>query len=313
MISDPTYDSIFTRALLIVLGTVNRDHVVFVEKHPLPGETLLGHSYETGTGGKGSNQAVAAARAGAPVMFVSAVGDDSAGAEMLADLKAKGVDASRVTHIASKPSGVALITVSADGENSIIVAPGASAVLDASRVSETVSGLVTPGSVLLTQLELPLPVVEQACLAAHESGARVVLNLSPVAEISEALLAACNPLLVNAGEAAALAQMPCDTVEQALEAADALAKRCHSVVVTLGGDGAIAADDRPARHFAGFEVPVVDTTGAGDSFAGALAAALLDGALLDGATLDDAVGSGIAAGALTVQHVGAQPPVDSLP
>lgn len=292
-----------TPARLIVLGTVNRDHVVFVDKHPLPGETILGHSYETGTGGKGSNQAVAAARAGASVMFVSAVGGDSAGAEMLADLEAKGVDVSRVTHIDSMPSGIALITVSADGENSIIVAPGASAVLDAVRVSGTVGELVTPGAVVLTQLELPLAVVELACLTAHEAGARVVLNLSPIAEISEALLAACDPLLVNAGEAAALTQSPCDTLEQAHGAADALARRCRSVVVTLGGDGAIAADASTARHFAGMKVPVVDTTGAGDSFAGALAAALLDGA-----SLDEAVASGIAASALTVQHVGAQPP-----
>jgi len=298
-------DSGSTPAPLIVLGTVNRDHVVFVDKHPLPGETILGHSYETGTGGKGSNQAVAAARAGAPTMFVSAVGDDSAGDQMLADLEAKGVDVSRVTHVDSMPSGVALITVSADGENSIIVAPGASATLDPVRVSATVTDLVTPGAVLLTQLELPLAVVELSCLAAQASGARVVLNLSPIAEISEALLGTCDPLLVNAGEAASLLQAPCDTLEQAHSAADALARRCRSVVITLGGDGAIAADASPARHFPGKKVPVVDTTGAGDSFAGALAAALLRGE-----TLDDAVTSGIAASALTVQHVGAQPPAN---
>ncbi len=293
---------------LIVLGTVNRDHVVFVDHHPLPGETILGHSYETGTGGKGSNQAVAAARAGASVMFVSAVGNDAAGAELLADLETKGVDVSRAARIDSMPSGVALITVSADGENSIIVAPGASAVLDAVRVSATVGDLVTPGAVVLTQLELPLAVVERACLTAHELGARVVLNLSPIAEVSEALLAASDPLLVNAGEAAALTHTPCDTREQAQSTADALAKRCCSVVVTLGGDGAIAADGSPARHFPGKTVPVVDTTGAGDSFAGALAAALVAGA-----GLDDAVRSGIDASALTVQHVGAQPPSDWRP
>lgn len=308
MNNDPITDSIFTRGPLIVLGTVNRDHVVFVEHHPLPGETILGHSYETGTGGKGSNQAVAAARAGAFVMFVSAVGDDSAGGEMLADLEAKGVDVSRVAHIASMPSGIALIAVSADGENSIIVAPGASASLDPVRVSNSISDIASAGSVLLTQLELPLAVVESACLSAHEEGSRIVLNLSPVTAISEALLAACDPLIVNAGEASALTHAPCDTREQAHSAADALAKRCGSVVVTLGGDGAIAADGSPARHFPGKTVPVVDTTGAGDSFAGALAAALVAGA-----GLDDAVRSGIDASALTVQHVGAQPPADWRP
>ncbi|NYI41595.1 ribokinase [Demequina lutea] len=308
MNTDPRTDSLFTRGPLIVLGTVNRDHVVFVDLHPLPGQTILGHSYETGTGGKGSNQAVSAARAGAAVTFVSAVGDDSAGAELLADLAAKGVNVSHVTRVDGQPSGVALITVSADGENSIIVAPGASASLDPALVSGTVADLVEPGSVLLTQLELPLPVVERACLVAHERGARVVLNLSPMQPVAEAVLAACDPLIVNAGEAATLAESRCESVQDAHDVAQALAARCRSVVVTLGGDGAVVADGAPARHFPGETVPVVDTTGAGDSFAGALAAALVAGA-----GLDDAVRSGIQASALTVQHVGAQPPEDWRP
>lgn len=305
---NPDTDSIFTRGSLIVLGTVNRDHVVFVDLHPLPGETILGHSYETGTGGKGSNQAVAAARAGAAVTFVSAVGDDSAGTELLADLVAKGVNVSHVTRVDGQPSGVALITVSADGENSIIVAPGASASLDPALVSDTIADLVEPGSVLLTQLELPLPVVEKACLVAHARGARVVMNLSPMQPIAESLLAVCNPLIVNAGEAAALARSKCESVHDARSVAEVIAPRCGSVVVTLGADGAVVADDARARHFPAQAVHVVDTTGAGDSFAGALAAALVAGA-----GLDEAVRSGIQASALTVQHVGAQPPRDRRP
>ena len=289
---------------LIVLGTVNRDHVVFVERHPLPGETLLGHSYETGTGGKGSNQAVAAARAGASVMFVSAVGDDSAGRDMLEDLKSKGVDVSQVVSIDKMASGIALIAVSRDGENTIIVDPGASAKLDPASVSDTLTRLVNRDTVLLTQLELPLPVVTQGCLAAHRAGARIVLNLSPLQDVSEDLLAACDPLIVNAGEAEALAHASCDSVEAALVVADTLAQRCPSVVVTLGAQGAVVADANAGRHFPARSVKVVDTTGAGDSFAGALAAALVAGA-----TLDAAVERGTDASALTVQHVGAQPPV----
>jgi ribokinase len=289
---------------LIVLGTVNRDHVVFVERHPLPGETLLGHSYETGTGGKGSNQAVAAARAGASVTFVSAVGDDSAGRDLLEDLGAKGVDVSQVATIDNMASGIALISVSRDGENAIIVDPGASAKLDPAAVSDTLLRLVTPGTVVLTQLELPLAVVTQGCLEAHRAGARIVLNLSPLQEVPEELLAACDPLIVNAGEAEALAHSSCESVEEALVAADALAKRCRSVVVTLGAQGSVVADLNAARHFPARKVKVVDTTGAGDSFAGALAAALVAGA-----TIDAAVERGTDASALTVQHVGAQPPV----
>lgn len=303
MHNDPRADSIFTERLLIVLGTVNRDHVIFVDHHPLPGETILGHSYETGTGGKGSNQAVAAARAGASVMFVTAVGDDSAGAEMLADLEAKGVDVSRAAVMDSMPSGVALITVSADGENSIIVAPGASALLDPIRVNESIADIAGARSVVLTQLELPLAVVESACLAAHRAGSRIVLNLSPIATVSEALLETCDPLIVNAGEAAALTHAACDSIEEAHDTADALATRCGSVVITLGAKGAVVADSSPARHFPAHKVQVIDTTGAGDSFAGALAAALVSGT-----TLDEAVKSGIDASALTVQHAGAQPP-----
>lgn len=299
----PGIDTKLAGGALIVLGTVNRDHVVFVEHHPLPGETILGHSYQTGTGGKGSNQAVAAAHAGASVTFASAVGADSAGSEMLADLEAKGVDVSRVARIEGMPSGMALITVSADGENSIIVAPGASASLDPAHVAASIADITGAGAVVLTQLELPIPVVEAACLAAHEAGSRIVLNLSPIAAVSESLLAACDPLIVNAGEASALTHEPCDTLAQAHQTAESLAQRCRSVVVTLGPDGAVVADRSPARHFPAHKVPVVDTTGAGDSFAGALAAALVAGA-----GLDAAVRSGIDASALTVQHVGAQPP-----
>lgn len=304
MNSNPTNEPGSSASPLIVLGTVNRDHVVFVERHPLPGETLLGHSYETGTGGKGANQAVAAARAGASVTFVSAVGDDSPGRDMLEDLSAQGVDVSQVTTIDHLASGIALITVSRDGENTIIVDPGASATLDPATVSDTLLRLMRPGTVLLTQLELPLPVVVEGCLAAHSAGARIALNLSPLQEVPEDLLAVCDPLIVNAGEAAALAHTSCDSVEAALAVADGLARRCRSVVVTLGAQGAIVADDGPARHFPSHDVKVVDTTGAGDSFAGALAAALVGGATLDAAVL-----SGIDAAALTVQHVGAQPPV----
>lgn len=292
-------------APMIVLGTVNRDHVVVVEHHPIPGETLLGDSYGFGTGGKGSNQAVAAARAGVAPVFISAVGDDSAGRELLADLESKGVDISHVARLAGHPSGVALITVSRDGENSIVVAAGAGAALSADWAASTVAALVRPGSVLLAQLELPLPVVVATSLAASAAGARFALNLSPSQEVPEALLSIADPLIVNAGEASALAGETFASLDDAARVARALASRCRSVVITLGERGAIVADRAGAEHFPAKKVPVVDTTGAGDSFAGALAAALVMGA-----SLSHAVRQGIAASALTVQHPGAQPPSD---
>lgn len=291
------------RAPMVVLGTVNRDHVVVVEHHPLPGETLLGDSYRFGTGGKGSNQAVAAARAGVAPLFVSAVGDDSAGRELLADLESKGVNVSHVARLGGHPSGVALITVSRDGENSIVVAAGAGAALSADWTVSTIAGLVRPGSILLAQLELPLPVVVAACLAASAAGARVALNLSPSREVPEELLAIADPLIVNAGEASALAGEAFASLEDTARVARALACRCRSVVITLGERGAIVADRTGSEHFPAKKVPVVDTTGAGDSFAGALAAALVTGD-----SLSDAVRKGIDASALTVQHPGAQPP-----
>ena len=288
---------------LIVLGTVNLDHVIAVDHHPVPGETVVGDSYRIGTGGKGSNQAVAAARAGIAPNFVSAVGHDSAGKVLLRDLESKGVDTSYVTESRDLASGVALIAVSRGGENSIVVAAGAAAALDAEQTASTIESLATGGAVLLSQLELPLALVSAACLAAHAAGARVVLNLSPSQPVPEHLLSICDPVIVNAGEASALAQRTIDSIQAATEVARAISQRSQSVVVTLGGAGAVVADADGADHFPAKKVPVVDTTGAGDSFAGALAAALARGE-----PLRDAVHRGIEASADTVQHPGAQPP-----
>lgn len=289
---------------LIILGTINRDHAVMVDRHPQPGETVLGDSYSYGTGGKGANQAVAAARAGVTPILVSAVGDDSAGQELLADLEHRGIDVSRVKRHLGVPSGTALITVSRDGENSIVVAPGAGSAVDSSSIEKIVTSLVTPGTVLLTQLELPLPVVVSSCLSAHDAGARVVVNLSPYQDVPEALIGISDPLVVNVVEAEALVGEHITSTSDAEKVARALASRCRSLVITLGDKGAIAADARSTKHFPARKVLVLDTTGAGDSFAGTLAAALVTGN-----SLNKAVKRGIEASAVTVQHRGALPPV----
>ncbi len=286
---------------LIVLGSANRDYTVLVERHPLPGETVLGGSLLIATGGKGANQAVAAALAGAKPVFLGAVGGDSVGGDILTDLAARGVDVSRVLR-SPEPTGVALITVSRDGENSIVVAPGANAALDADTTATTITTLVAADSVLLCQLEIPIEVVAAAAVQVEAVGGRFVLNLSPSQSVSPKLLALADPVILNEAEAAELAGSAIDSPADAETVARRLLATSRSVVITLGGDGAVVADSTGVKYVPATRVTVVDTTGAGDAFAGALAAALASGN-----DLVAAVDAGIAAGAAAVQYVGAQP------
>lgn len=286
---------------LIVLGSVNRDLTVVVEHHPAAGETVLGGDAVAGTGGKGANQAAAAARSGVTPTLIASVGDDDAGRGLLAELSASGVDTSEVQR-SDSPTGVALIVVAA-GENTIVVAAGANARLEAAPTAERVRALTTDGTVLLAQLEIPLEVVEASAGAAVSRGGRFVLNLSPYRPVSAELLALCDPLVVNETEAAALVGREIDGVDAATAAARELAGGIRSVVLTLGGDGAVVARGTDAWHEPAPTVTVVDTTGAGDAFVGALSAGLATGD-----DLATAVRSGIVAGAEAVQYLGAQPP-----
>ena len=288
---------------LIVLGSANRDYTVVVERQPLPGETVLGGALTVAMGGKGANQAVAAARAGATPVFVLAVGSDSVGADTLAELEARGVDVSHARTVDAS-TGVALITVSADGENTIVVAPGANSVLDAADVAKVVGSLADESSVLLCQLEISPEVVSAAATQIEKAGGRFVLNLSPSRYVSPKLLGLADPLILNETEAADLASSTIDSPADALTVAKRLLATSRSVVITLGSDGAIIADSSGVSHTPAERVKVVDTTGAGDAFAGALAAALVAGG-----TLASAVTAGISAGSAAVQHPGAQPPL----
>ncbi|HEV7949146.1 MAG TPA: ribokinase [Glaciihabitans sp.] len=302
---------------LIVMGSASRDYTVLVDRHPLPGETLLGGDIIIGSGGKGANQAVAASRAGGSPVFLGCFGDDTTGAELISNLDARGVDISHVTRTTQAPTGVALITVAASGENSIVVAAGANAHLTADATSAAIRSVITsamaagdvdlgsrtsPSGIVLAQLEVPLETVEAAAQVASDLGARFVLNLSPSRDIPDELLALCDPLVVNESEAAAVAGQPVDSIEDARRVAEALLSRCLSVVVTLGGDGVVVASGSQVEHLPAERVTVVDTTGAGDAFVGALVARLAQGG-----TLRNAVEVGISAGAKAVQHLGAQP------
>jgi ribokinase len=289
---------------LLVLGSANRDYTVFVERHPLPGETVLGGELRVATGGKGANQAVAAARGGASPVFLGAVGEDSVGTDILAELSRRGVDTTHTIRAAGA-SGVALITVSADGENSIVVAPGANARLDTGETAKKVAALAERNAVLLCQLEISPEVVSAAATAIERAGGRFVLNLSPSRYVSPKLLALADPVIVNESEASDLAGSTIDSPADAMTVAQRLLESSRSVVITLGGDGAILADSNGVVHVGAERVTVVDTTGAGDAFAGALAAALSTGG-----SLTDAVAAGVAAGAAAVQHPGAQPALE---
>ncbi len=295
-------------ATLIVLGSANTDYTVLVERHPQPGETLLGDELVVATGGKGANQALAAARSGAMPVFLGAVGDDGNGRQMLDALGAGGVDVSSVAVVDDAPTGIALITVSRDGENTIVVAAGANARVNAHEVEAAIRAVGGARTVLLAQLEIPLPVVADAASIIDELGGRTVLNLSPSREVPDALLSLCDPLVVNESEAHDLSGLPVGSIDEAAAAAQALLERCRSVVITLGGEGAVFASPSASGHVAAPRVTVVDTTGAGDAFVGALAAELAESGA--SAELRVAVERGVAAGAAAVQWLGAQPPRD---
>ena len=268
---------------VVVLGSLNVDLVTRVERHPLPGETLLGAGLERYAGGKGGNQAVAAAAAGAQVRMVGAVGSDEPGTAYVARLAERGIDVSGVA-VVDGPSGHALITVDDAGENAIVVIPGANAAVG--EVALQSLGDLGPGDVLLMQLEVPLPTVAAAARHAAHRGARVVLNIAPYAALPADVLALADPVVANEHEAAALADAGGSP---------------GSLLVTFGANGA-SWDGLSAPALVVPSDEVVDTTGAGDAFCGALAAALAAGA--DRGT---ALGAALAAGAGAVRHTGAQP------
>ena len=255
-----------------VVGSLNLDLVIRVAELPGPGETVSGGDLFRNPGGKGANQAVAAARLGRRVAMVGCVGDDQAGHELLASLEAAGVDGSGVRVVEGVPSGTACITVSEDGENQIVVSPGANARLTPDDVAAAAA--VRSAAVTLLQLEVPL---ETVAAAARAAGGRVVVNPAPVRALPAELLGRIDVLVPNRVELARLAGGPVPrTVEQAAELAGRLGGR--AVVVTLGADGALVVEDGRAGHVPAVPVRPVDTTAAGDAFCGGLADALAGGA-----------------------------------
>jgi ribokinase len=282
--------------VVVVVGSLNLDLVVRVPRLPGPGETASGGAVFRNPGGKGANQAVAAARLGRGVAMIGCVGDDQAGRDLLASLEADGVDSSHVRVVDGVPSGAAFITVSEDGENQIVVSPGANARLTAEDVGAAGAAL-REAAVTLLQLEIPL---EAVAAAARTAGGRVVLNPAPVRALPEKLLEEVDVLVPNRVELAQLAAAPVPgTVEEATRLAGRLPAR--AVVVTLGADGALVVEHGHASHVPAVPVRPVDTTAAGDAFCGGLA-----DALAAGAALQDAAGWAVRVAAAACTRPGAQ-------
>jgi ribokinase len=282
---------------IVVVGSANTDMILKCDRLPGPGETVLGGHYIAAAGGKGANQAVAAARLGAEVVFVARLGRDWLGDQALAHYTAEGVRCDHLTRDDDLPSGVALIMVDAAGENLIGVAPGANGALRPEHVEQAAPAF-QGASVLLVQLEIPLDTVGAALRLAHQHGVRAILNPAPARPLPDELIRGAI-LTPNETEAGQLT----DRTTDAKAAAQRLLERgAANVIVTLGEKGALVSEPGGFRAVPGFRVQAVDTTAAGDAFNGGLACALARGV-----ALPEAVRYANAVAALSVTRLGAQP------
>lgn len=297
-----------TRPAILVIGSSNTDLIVKVARIPKPGETILGGEFVRAAGGKGANQAVAAARAGGLVTFIARVGCDANGEAALAGFVADGINVKHVIRDARSPSGVALILVDREGENSIAVAAGANDELSPSDVHQAKKAIRGVGVVLL-QLETPLATVMESAKLAAAAGVRVVLNPAPARPLPDQLLKLVYLLTPNQSEAELLTGVTVVNEATATLAADKLlARGVQNVIITMGARGAFVAGINLRQWWPGFKVKAVDATGAGDVFNGALSVALAEER-----PLPEAARFASAAAAISVTRFGAQPSAPTRP
>lgn len=290
---------------IVVFGGINMDLVATTERLPAPGETVFGNSFQTAPGGKGANQAVAAARLGANVRMVGRVGADEFGPALLDGLRAEGIDASRVATDPHNPSGVAMILLDDDAQNCIVAVYGANMACDAQQLA-ALDDALDGADALLLQLETPLPIALEAARAAKRCGVTVVWDPAPALDMGAEAYALCDALTPNQVEAEFLTGVAVTDTGSASRAADILVGQgAPAAVVKFGEGGAFYAtspDTGGERGFApAFEVDALDTVAAGDAFAAGVGVALARGL-----SLLDAVTFGSAAGALAVTRSGAQ-------
>ena len=286
---------------LTVLGSVNADHVLRVGSFPRPGETLHGQGYSVIAGGKGANQAVAAARLGANVSFIACVGDDSFGLNIRQEFEKDGINIDAVMIEKDTPTGIAMIQVAATGENSICISAEANACLTPQRIAAH-TRIIEQADMLLLQLEVPMESIEYAAEIANKSGTTVILNPAPAQHLSDKLLKLIDIITPNETEAEILTGIKVFDAQSAQLAADALHKKqIKTVLITLGSQGVWLSKDGEGVQIMGYKVDAVDTTAAGDTFNGAFLTALLEDK-----PLNEAVQFAHAAAAITVTGQGAQ-------
>lgn len=286
---------------VFAVGSINQDFVLKVERRPEPGETVTDAVLSTHHGGKGANQAAAAARLGASVVMLGRVGEDEFGEVQLRNLRDQGVDTSLIERLEGWKTGSAFITVTPDGENAITVAPGANRGLSDEGI-EAAADTIADAEILVAQMEVSPETVARAIEVAARVGTRVLVNLAPPFGVGRDFLARLDPLVVNEHEAAFLLGEKVEGVEGALSASPRLLDLGpRSAVITLGAGGAVFAEADSSGHLPAPRAEVVDTTGAGDAFVGALAVRLARGA-----PLEEAVAYAVRAGAAAVTKEGAQ-------
>ena len=289
---------------LVVLGSINADHILNINHFPQPGETVIGKQYTVAFGGKGANQAVAAGRSGADISFIACVGDDDIGERVRKQLASDQIDTHPVEAIKDATTGVALIFVNADGENVIGIDAGANNAVTPEYL-DRYKQQVIEASALLMQLESPLDTVIAAAKIAKEHDTQVILNPAPACELPDELLSRVDIITPNETEAEKLTGINVDNNEDAARAAKALHdKGIATVIITLGSKGVWLSQNGEGKLVAGFRVKAVDTIAAGDTFNGALVTALLEGK-----QMDSAVRFAHAAAAIAVTRPGAQPSV----
>ncbi|EOW6421377.1 ribokinase [Cronobacter malonaticus] len=289
---------------LVVLGSINADHILNLEAFPAPGETVTGSQYQVAFGGKGANQAVAAGRSGADIAFIACVGEDDIGERIRQQLSRDNIDVSPVSAVAGESTGVALIFVNGEGENVIGIHAGANAALTPERVNEQREKIANARA-LLMQLESPVESVIAAARIAHENQTTVILNPAPARALSDELLALVDIITPNETEAEKLTSVKVSDDESAAQAAAVLhQKGIETVIITLGSRGVWLSVNGEGQRVPGFRVKAVDTIAAGDTFNGALLTALLEGT-----PMLNAIRFAHAAAAIAVTRPGAQPSV----
>lgn len=286
---------------IMVVGSYMHAFVVRAERFPAAGETVFGTDSEIGPGGKGQNQAIAAARLGAAVTILACVGDDAFGTAARELWQQEGLDTAYARAVANRPTGMAFIMLDAQGQNRIIVVPGANDALDAAD-ADAAEAAIAGARVVVAQFESPVAAVERTLTLARRHGVRTVLNPAPARAVPDALLALADVITPNESEAQALTGVTVQSEDPAPAARALRARGPRAVVLTLGAAGAYVQDEAGGRQIPGHRVSVLDTTGAGDAFTGALVAALARDA-----TLDDAVAYANLAGAFCVTQPGVVP------